>query len=322
MKRFYKTIDELITEYNITIPDITLYGNSDYDIDNLTISNTHLKRKLLYEFATYLMPIYTTVDDNAHISGAFSDIFSTFIYENQHNFDKIYQSLYAEYNPIENYNKHGDIKETLEYKGSQSNSHTETTGGLSTTTHNDGIDGQTSEVTLLKSGSETNTETISGSETNTETLNNATAQGTNLTETNQVSAFNDTAADSFHDTDKKTTIGIANANTTTNTGTNTNELAYTNRQNQNVRNFNNYTETTQENRHFTDSTNETGSRTGSDTLSFTNRKDEKSIIDSTHGNIGVMSNQTMIEQENLLRAKYNIMNIILNQFAHEFLILA
>lgn len=317
MKKLIKQMSDLLFEDNVIIPDITLNANSELDIDSMTISNIHFRRKLMYDYSDMYMFIFTTVDDTFHVSGAFTDLFNTFVYENQDNFNRIYWGLYSKYNPIENYNKIGDISEVIEYKGTELHAVSSSGSSDHDTVYQDGGDGIDSEVSFEISGTHTNNTAKIGNETNTETLATKHFISTNFKEENSVSAFD--SSNDYVNSDKNLKYGLPLDNYTQDQGTITNSLQYTNRGDNTTEGWNNYKETTKESRYHKEEVDDSFTSGTTDQKTFTGRKDEKEISDNTHGNIGVMSNQQMIQQEMDIRLKYNMLDIILNQFVHEFL---
>lgn len=317
MKKLIKQMSDLLFDINITIPDITLNANSELNIDSMTISNTHFKRKLMYDYSDMYMFIFTTVDDISHVSGAFTDLFNTFVYENQDNFNRIYWGLYSKYNPIENYNKIGDISEVIEYKGTELHAVSSSGSSDHDTVYQDGTPEISSEVTFEISGTHTHNTAKVGSETNTETLNTKHETNTSFTEENGVSAFD--SSNNYVNSDKNVKSGSSQDNYTQDSGTDTNVTTFTDRSDNITEGWNNYKETTKESRYHKEEVDDSFTSGTTDQKTFTGRKDEKEISDNTHGNIGVMSNQQMIQQEMDIRLKYNMLDIILNQFVHEFL---
>ena len=75
-------------------------------------------------------------------------------------------------------------------------------------------------------------------------------------------------------------------------------------------------------------TDDTTSNTTSDSLTTTNTTTNTGTVGQTgsrtghvHGNIGVTTNQQMIEAEIQMRVEYNLYNIIINQFKQKFCLL-
>ena len=211
-------------------------------------------------------------------------IINSVLYLNDYKYRNLYRTTKQEYNPIENYDRmeEGSITDSMTKTGTEQRN-----GTLSNTRSN------TQELTNTKAGTEKQTTT--NNLTNTESF----GQEKSITE-NGVKAYNDT--DTYADDTKSTTTNNARENSYTATGTVENETAFTGR---------------------TDSTSGTLSEaengTTTDTLSFTNRKDENVHSFNNyriHGNIGVTTTAQMLEGERKL-SYFAFMEIVYNDIINE-----
>lgn len=136
--------------------------------------------------------------------------------------------------------------------------------------------------------------------TNTETRNtqDTATPNTNKTITGMVSAYND---NDFQNKDK-TSETVSGTSTVTGTGTVTNTDSGT------VENISSGTGNNNISKDSTENRTDTGTVT-------------KEYIDSETGNIGVTTTQKMIEEERELVAKFNICELIVNDFKYKFCIM-
>ena len=131
----------------------------------------------------------------------------------QYEWDKLYQTMLLEYNPIENYNR----TETRQLSSAATGSST---------------DGGTDTLTSADSGTDTLTSTDSGTDTVTSTDAGTDSTSSNSTDLKQVKAF-DTSDGTFTDKEKDTVnssgstiYGKTNTNTSVYGKTNTNTTRY------------------------------------------------------------------------------------------------
>lgn len=211
-------------------------------------------------------------------------IINSVLYLNDYKYRNLYRTTKQEYNPIENYDRmeEGSITDSMTKTGTE-----QRTGTLSNTRSNN------QNITNTKAGSEKQKTT--NNLTNTESI----GVEKSITE-NCVKAFNDT--DTYADDTKATTTNDARENSSTSTGTVENETTFTDR---------------------TDSTSGTLSETekgnSTDTLSFTNRKDENVHSFNNyrvHGNIGITTNAQLLEGERRL-SYFAFMEIVYNDIINE-----
>ncbi len=295
-------------------------------------------------------------DTFAKALAKFKKSVNTFVADKQNAFEKLYYALYANYNPISNYDKHSHI--TVDYKGKETNTNTptgtetdtftksgtetvtETPSGSETTTltksgkevnKNTPVGSETK--TTTKTGTETDTEVPTGSETVTHNLGQNTSTTSRTTYDN--ATFNDaekvvdaskinTDVTTYSDRQTQNTKTFTNrqdAETTTFASRETtDELSFTNRQDSEVKTFTNReteTETSFTNRQDTNVKSFTN-RVTTDEKTFTNRQDETN--EYTYGNIGVTTTQQMITSQFPLTELDEIKQYIVNSFVHKYLI--
>ena len=211
-------------------------------------------------------------------------IINSVLYLNDYKYRNLYRTTTQQYNPIENYDRmeEGSITDSMTKTGTEQRN-----GTLSNIRSNN------QELTNTKAGTEKQTTT--NNLTNTESI----GQEKSITE-NGVKAFNNT--DTYADDTKSTTTNNARENSSTATGTVENETTFTDR---------------------TDSTSgtlsETENGTTTDTLSFTNRKDENVRSFNNHrihGNIGITTNAQLLEGERRL-SYFAFMEIVYNDIINE-----
>lgn len=253
---------------------------------NTAIITKHLRDTILKN-AGDLLPLW----DSYLLLKAQIELWSrsnSFIFEHV---DKI---LKAEYSPIENTDKYVE--------------HTETNVGGDTTTKNlTTRDGGTDSIT----GTDTDTRTLNTTERNSKgTTTTATNSGTdrvttNNTSENAISGFN---SGSYQPESKKTDNGTENtthghvltetnsgADSTTNTGTITDSHAK--------------------------GTTSTKDMTTTETGTVTNENNNTlTIIDHTHGNIGVTTNTTLINEEIALIKNFSAYDLISEVFINDLCI--
>lgn len=245
---------------------------------------------------------------------------------------RMYKALYAEYNPIHNYDKTSDITNT----GTQSESHTDTndTGrGLETrtdddNTRTDNLQDKTDGTHRTQYGStDTRTDNLQQVErpntTDTRTDNLHETQGGGEITTHENTAYNDGLSATARDT------LVKNGLTTDNTGTQTNAKTGT------VTTDNTGTQTNAKTGADTETIDDTVRHTGTQTNNrdITHTEIENTLhqntgnssgqnsnimAEYTRGNIGVKSTQSMILEEISLRYENNIYEIIAKEFKEKF----
>lgn len=212
-----------------------------------------------------------------------------------HSWVRMKKALYATYDPIENYNR----IETW----NDSNSRTEKWTDGNTRTSSD-----TDTTSQTVNGSDHNTRTDdTKSVVNGTTGHNGTVTGNNgSTTTQSAMAYNDNTWKG----QTKEEVTANTSNTTNETGSNNSTQTDTGT----VKNDGTHNETTTGNITRSGSVTDAGSRDG--TIG-----DTGSRTGNVHGNIGVTTNQQMIEAEITLRVNYQLTYIIINQFKQKFCLL-
>lgn len=208
---------------------------------------------------------------------------------------RIKTALYASYSPIENYNR------TETWNDSNSRTEKWTDGNTRTSSDTD-----TSSQTV--NGSDHNTRTDdTKSVLNGTTGHNGTVTGNNgSTTTQSAMAYNDNTWKG----QTKEEVTANTSNTTNETGSNNSTQTDTGT----VKNDGTHNETTTGNVTRSGSVTDAGSRDG--TIG-----DTGSRTGNVHGNIGVTTNQQMIEAELNLRVNNQLTYIIINQFKQKFCLL-
>lgn len=212
-----------------------------------------------------------------------------------HSWVRMKKALYASYEPIENYNR------TEIWNDSNSRTEKWTDGNTRTSSDTD-----TSSQTV--NGSDHNTRTDdTKSVINGTTGHNGTVTGNNgSTTTQSAMAYNDNTWKG----QTKEEVTANTSNTTNETGSNNSTQTDTGT----VKNDGTHNETTTGNVTRSGSVTDSGSRDG--TIG-----DTGSRSGNVHGNIGVTTNQQMIEAEINLRVNYQLTYIIINQFKQKFCLL-
>lgn len=222
------------------------------------------------------------------------------------NFYKINEALKSQYNPIENYDRYEDLKENRKLSGQDrvtmnkgvNNDITTTLSGQDTLTMNKGT-----VQTTHSEGTDGNTTTNNGSSNNT-------ASGTDTTK-KDVAGFN---SSDYSNSDKETIdYGKKDNNehndTTTSSGNNSSD--------ESVTNTGSDTDTQSYGKVETVTNKLSGANT--DTTEY-GKGEDVTNTNHIHGNIGVTTNQQMLESEINLRIKYNLYDIISDLFEKEFIV--
>lgn len=247
------------------------------------------------------------------------------------------EALEAQYNPLENYDRNESWTDTSEGSSSESGTHSSQLDRTNSSTGRTVVDSDTAtsdsgntrtvvDQDTTGSKSETVNGTLESSTTDSSTSGTTGGTSTDRIVLNEVMGANPNELWANHDrsttdedtTSHSTTTGTGSTSTeseteTTTTGSESGSLDSTTTGTES-RTGTVATDTT---------TNVTGSASGRDTQSGTDSKTGTSENESihtgrTHGNIGVTTSQQMLESEIELRNKYNIMDIIINDFLREF----
>lgn len=229
----------------------------------------------------------------------------------QPTFERVYRAENAEYNPIENYDKHQTDQRSITRAGKD-----EATGNnaISTT---EKIDGETTGTdSQITNGSTTGRETNTKNESISAEINQELEESGSKNETNmhKYAAFdsgnmNDQTQDVLTSsaTNDQTTTGTSSTTTTGSGQTDTTGST---------------SETITKNSSGTSEENKTANTTGTseNTIKRTENTGE-TFTSYIHGNIGVTTSQQMLESELALSPKINTINYIVNSFKMRFCIL-
>lgn len=263
--------------------DSTLFNNMVYPTLFTTADKTTFLNNLLMEVAE-LEIIYT---DPSFMKFAIENWSKKELYT----WERIYAAAYAEYNPIENYNRMESSTDTTEGTRKHTGTDTTTNTGTDTTT-NSGTD------TVTNSGKDTNQ--ASGTDTSSNTVTNSGSDAT----TRQTAAFNSTnLVDSGRES---TAYGHAQNTTASLTHGQKEELTY------------GHVEATQHGhvealQHGHTMATQHGEQIAEDM--------EVTRESTIHGNIGVTTSQQMLEQELEVVPKLNVINYMIDSFKNRFCIL-
>lgn len=292
---------------------LTLNGMYQYDptlFEGMVLPEDYDRDALLFEILQRSGQLYPYHQQPGMLKTAIRLWFA----RNFLNFDRTMEALVAEYNPIENYDRHEDstrtpdLTDTDEKRGNDTLKHT----GDDTINHSgDDTVNHTGDDTINHSGTDTTTHDYSGNDPYTETMG---MTGPHTTE-EQVSAF-----DSANYQPSKKTIETFGANndpredTRSISGKYEEDLEHGHEE---KTTFDSEEKTTYDSEHKTTYDSEEKTIYGSTlTGRHTGTEDFTSHI---HGNIGVKSNQSMILEEIELR-KFDIYVDIAARFEHEFLV--
>lgn len=200
----------------------------------------------------------------------------------KYDFEQMFRALTAEYNPIENYNRYEDLKRQYENGGSDD----------TTRVYHGTDEGSTKR-------DETRGSESTGNDSSTTTLGTQVKTDTTDLSHNDVSAFNESTYTPRDKSDRTGTSTTANSGTdtvsTTSGATTTDTLGATGSDSRK-----------------TDSTDDTITNYGA-------TRDEKEN-NHVHGNIGVTTNQQMIDAELEMRKKYDLYTVIASLFEREFVV--
>lgn len=225
--------------------------------------------------------------------------------------NRVYNAELAEYNPIENYDRHQTDQRNITRAGKD-----EATGNNEVSTTETAEGETTGTGSRTTNGSHLGRETGTKSETVNETINQEVEEtgSTSETNTHKYAAFdagtlNDQTQDvkSGSGTNDQTTTGTS---TTTTTGSDQTDTTGST------------TETVSETSSGTSEENKSSNTTGTsaNTVNRTENTGE-TFTSYIHGNIGVTTSQQMLESELALAPKINTINYIVNSFKMRFCIL-
>ena len=281
------TFGQLLNNKNVTVKEFrTIENEIEYTGNNVTIINfRELYLYLLTKFKSWYIKVYTaTSPEYRNLSTQCLDLIQTIEYFISRRQTQI-QRIYEDYfiNFSPIENTSVFNKETTTYSGKEK----------TTTTNN---------------GSKTNTRTETGKENNTNIksgslTDNLDISGTEL-DTNQHSVSADNSNSLLMDTQdvdtKQFDARRDNRTETYNNVTDSNTRTFENRQTQDVESFNNYK--------------------SEQSKDFTNRKNE--FEKEQHGNIGVTTSISMLNEDINFRLQRDILNTIVDMFIAEYGFLA
>lgn len=265
----------------------TITGLYSYDatlFDNLNLPNSLDKDTAITEILMTCGLLELAYPDG----DVLKKIINVWSFARKPDWQRMIDALYAEYNPIHNYDRTEDSTGSGTSTGQKG---TQSTGQFAETEHIDDENKRTEDTT------ETRTPNITSQRTDnlTETKNGGE------TTTHQNTAYNAGLTDTSKD------ILVRNGDSTSNTGTQTTTESgtETNRTVGTVTDDGDIDRTKSGSNSNTETTNETGSQSSTGHL-------------YARGNIGVTSTQQLIEQEVSIRYKFNIYEIIAREFKEKF----
>lgn len=323
-KSFYlhEALDENPTGLGIIV-NFDDYTTGEAVASQLELSNNDIVDNL-YMYSNYQMLDRRGDDDAVTV---LVRLWDRFIANHEHELSSMLSALYTKYNPLENYNKHGHIvnKHTGSDSVSGSSGNTKT---LNTTNSVNGTSGNTKTLNTTNSvnGSVNTTDTYDTDNKTTYGSGSSTTIGTH-TDTHTTPQVTTTHSEGSYDSntlksvssDSTTQVQVTDVfgsqtNGVTNTGNDTFE------QNGTVEHDTTNSTTTTDTGTVTDSatnnttTTDTGTITDSGTNSeSTTYNSTNTIIDTTHGNIGITQNTEMAMNELALR-KYSFIDYLMAYF--------
>ena len=227
---------------------------------------------------------------------------TTWSIANQYTWQKLYDTMVVEYNPI--WNVDANISETR--AGSDNRGITRTGSGSDNRT----INTQDAETVNLQDNRTINTLDARTIDTEDDrTINTADQEIVNLTDTESVKGFNSNTWAESKKLDKTGTDNITHTGTDNVAHTGTDDIAHTGTDNVTHTGTDNVAHTGTDNVAHTSS--ESISDQGTTTETFTQRRT---------GNIGVTTTQQMLEQEREI-AEFNMINYIAQSFKQRFCLL-
>lgn len=281
------TFGRLLDNKNVTVKEFnTIENEIVYTGNNLVIINfRELYLYLLTKFKSWYVKVYTlTLPEYRNLSTQSLDLIQTLEYFISRKQPQI-QRIYEDYfiNFSPIENTSVFNKETTTYSGNEK----------TTTTNN---------------GSKTNTRTETGKENNTNIKSGSLTDNLDISgterDTNQHSVSADNSSALLMDTQDVDTKQFDsrrdNRTETYNNVTDSNTRTFENRQTQDVESFNNYK--------------------SEQSKDFTNRKNE--VEKEQHGNIGVTTSVSMLNEDINFRLQHDMLNTIVDMFIAEYGFLA
>lgn len=299
-----KTIYEMFDiVYNDNFLDLTITGSDINGDDQTIITNADAKSYIRQKYATRLFPVI--LGDSASLTDAkrtWQEIYTLYLTNHLHGINKQMQALFDyNYSPIENVDRY----ETETTAGTESGTNSNTkTNNLSNSTQygrtetNSGTDTTTFGHVVTESGTDTirrtgnDTLEKDGSIINTTEKAGYNAPNTYTNDTKNTETYNNYSEDNVHATSDATTFG----HTDTNSGADSLQHGHI------VTNSG------------TDTERQTGTVTDAGTTSGSSST-ERTL--HTHGNIGVTTNNQLIEAEIEMR-KLSLAEMIIDDIINEY----
>ena len=299
-----KTIYEMFDiVYNDNFLDLTITGSDINGDDQTIITNADAKSYIRQKYATRLFPVI--LGDSASLTDAkrtWQEIYTLYLTNHLHGINKQMQALFDyNYSPIENVDRY----ETETTAGTESGTNSNTkTNNLSNSTQygrtetNSGTDTTTFGHVVTESGTDTirrtgnDTLEKDGSIINTTEKAGYNAPNTYTNDTKNTETYNNYSEDNVHATSDATTFG----HTDTNSGADSLQHGHI------VTNSG------------TDTERQTGTVTDAGTTSGSSST-ERTL--HTHGNIGVTTNNQLIEAEIEMR-KMSLAEMIIDDIINEY----
>lgn len=271
---------------------MTLWGMTKYDpslLDGIRLPegmDVGLFKELLMEACGDLYPYY-------QVPPRLKSLIAAWFTARQTDIERMYASLSAEYNPIENYDRTEEHKDVLQHSGTDTDTNTLGTKEILKRTGTEDVTGHGEDVTIQQgtqkteeqgtektvgSGQDTQTVSVSAYDAATYQPREQTVNAPGSTQTRTPNLITTVTPD-------LTTIVTPESGTT----------------------------------RTPDLTDET-SRSGSDSLQKEwGHKEDRTLNIRAHGNIGVTTNQEMILSELSLRQKNNLYYIVIGMFEDRFM---
>lgn len=215
--------------------------------------------------------------------------------------ERMYQALYSEYNPIHNYDRKSDISVVGDFAEEHHDTDT-LTRGISETVNDDNL--RTDNLQDTRTGSKTTTYNTSDIRTD----NLSETHGGGETTTHENTAYNAGLTATSRDILQRNGDVKNNTGTQENRKTGTDTETYNNLQDS-------HTGTQRNDRDITRSESQTGTDINTGGKLGSNNQ---TTTEYNRGNIGVTTTQQLIDQEIELRVKYNIYEIIAKEFKEKF----
>lgn len=299
-----KTIYEMFDiVYNDNFLDLTITGTDINGDEQTIITNADAKSYIRQKYATRLFPVI--LGDSATLTDAkrtWQEMYTLYLTNHLHGINKQMQALYDyNYSPIENVDRHETETTTSTRSGTNANTRTDNLSRSTTygrTESNTGTDTTTFGHVVTESGTDTirrtgnDTLERDGSIINTTEKAGYNAPNSYTPDTKSTESYNNYSEDNIHATSDATTFG----HTDTNSGSDSLQHGHV----------------------VTQGGSDTESNTG--TVSDSGTSSESGSNNRTlhiHGNVGVTSNVTLIDEEVRLR-KLSLAEMILDDIIDQY----